>query len=221
MNNIKVKGKFIAIEGIDGTGKSTLVASLKEKLEDKGIEIETTREPSEGVLGTLTRTHNFSKEAEALLYMADRAEHTSRIRDMLEAGTTVITDRYEASTLAYQSAILGDAWVPWLQAVGGRVGIAPDITILLDIDPALSMRRVVSRGEPSRYETAEYLRRVRHNYLRLGFERGYYIVDATKPAEDVLTEVMSILDREQGGDWWAIRRVKRIMRKRFANVKRV
>ena len=81
MDEERIKGKFIAIEGIDGTGKSTLVASLKERLRSKGIEVEAMREPSEGVLGALTRTHNFCKEAEALLYMADRAAHTGCIRD--------------------------------------------------------------------------------------------------------------------------------------------
>ena len=207
----RIKGKFIAIEGIDGTGKSTLVASLKGRLEDKGVEVEAIREPSEGILGALTRTHNFCKEAEALLYMADRAEHTGYIRDKLDSGTTVITDRYEASTLAYQTAILGDEWMPWLKAVGGRVGLTPDITILLDIDPFRSMERVLSRGETSKYENYKFLKKVRANYLDLAVRKGYFIINASQTREEVLEQALEIVNMVEEGKWWAMRKTMKDM----------
>ncbi|MCL1978601.1 MAG: dTMP kinase, partial [Methanomassiliicoccaceae archaeon] len=102
-----LKGAFLVIEGIDGSGKSTLCEILGKRLSDEGHSVIVTQEPTHDEIGSFIRegkVKGISQKAEALLFVADRAVHTERISKWVEEGSIVICDRYFASTVAYQSS---------------------------------------------------------------------------------------------------------------------
>lgn len=184
------------MEGVDGSGKTTLAQALKERI---GNAV-TTFEPTKGKLGAMLRSGDFGKippAAEALLFVADRAIHTEEIKNNLDNGYWVICDRYFASTIAYQSASLGDeADMEWLEDIQKCATIEPDAVFLLDIDPSVGLSRVDDRGiEKSRFEKLDFLMKVRSTYLSLAKRHGYDVIDASRSAEEVLSDVVSILVR--------------------------
>ena len=193
------KAVFIVLEGIDGSGKTTLAKSLKEKLEAKGYKTQLTAEPTSGPVGSLLRSEKIGDpKAETLLFVADRSCHTSEIRGLLEKGISVISDRYYASTLAYQSAALeGPSFdYPLLEEMNRAVIREPDITILLDLDPEVSAGRVSSRGEQiSKFERLEFQRRVRDNYLKIAEKHNFIVLDASCTQDALCDEAMGHIDR--------------------------
>ena len=183
---------FIVFEGIDGSGKSSVIARLKDHLESKGMKVMVTAEPTGGAIGKfVATTDDLIPEAEALLFVADRALHTKDIMKWMDDGYVVLCDRYFASTLAYQSAAGMDP--EWLKAINSNVTIRPDATILMDIDPEVSLKRVDARGEKSRFEKLDYLRKVRDAYLSLAKEYNFTVVDADRDRDTVADEVISIV----------------------------
>ena len=164
---------FIAIEGIDGTGKSTQAKRLAEYLEAKGKKVILTKEPGgweggeklrELVLGGKLQ-HPWS---EAYLFMLDRAEHVKRvILPALKEKTTVICERYHASTLAYQVWGRGLPQAPFDMLFQLSEFPLPDITILLDLDPEKSLARVRGRGAMDAFEKEglEFMKKIRRGYL--------------------------------------------------------
>lgn len=192
-----MKGRFIVIEGIDGSGKTTLAHSLARMIGHA----ETTFEPTDGPIGSVLRSGSLGDippEAEALLFAADRTIHTEAMRKVLDSGRWVICDRYTGSTVAYQAASLGDrADRDWLLDIQKRSVMRPDLSVLLDIDPAVSMARVGSRGEElSRFERLDFLEKVRSEYLRLAEVLGYEVVDASRPPEEILGDVLDIMEKK-------------------------
>ncbi len=192
-------GAFIVIEGIDGSGKSTVCRRVADRLRDDGYDVELTAEPTHGGIGALIRSGaagRISQRAESLMFTADRYEHTDSIRSLVSEGKVVVCDRYYASTVAYQSAKLdGDsADVDWLVSLSSPFIREPDVVILLDIDPRVSMARVDARGEEeSKFEKREFLEQVRSAYLELADTYGYEIVDASAPMDDVFEQVITII----------------------------
>jgi dTMP kinase len=166
------RGLLVSFEGGDGVGKSTQLDLLAQWLRDQGREVVTTREPGGTPLGVKLRDavmhgDHVSPHAEALLYAADRAHHVATvIRPALAAGAVVLTDRYLDSSVAYQGdgRDLGAAEVERLNlwAVGG---LLPDLTVLLDLDPAIGLGRLT--GDPDRLERAgaEFHERTRRAFL--------------------------------------------------------
>ena len=193
------KGVFIVLEGIDGSGKTTLAKSLKDRLEAKGYKTQLTAEPTSGTIGSLLRSEKINDpKAETLLFIADRSCHTSEIIDLLDKGISVISDRYYASTLAYQSAALeGPSFdYPLLEEMNRAVIREPDITILLDLDPEVSAGRVSSRGEQiSKFERLEFQRRVRDNYLKIAEKHNFIVLDASCTQDALCDEAMGHIDR--------------------------
>lgn len=193
------KGVFIVLEGIDGSGKTTLAKSLKDRLEAKGYKTQLTAEPTSGTIGSLLRSEKINDpKAETLLFIADRSCHTSEIIDLLDKGISVISDRYYASTLAYQSAALeGPSFeYPLLEEMNKAVIREPDITILLDLDPEVSVGRVSSRGEQiSKFERLEFQRRVRDNYLKIAEKHNFIVLDASCTQDALCDEAMGHIDR--------------------------
>ena len=187
------RGLFIVIEGVDGTGKTTLAEGLQSRLSDLGMRSVLTAEPTDGPVGSLLRkgvTDN--PKAEALLFVSDRAMHTDEMMEHVRNGETVICDRYYASTLAYQAASGKGVDESWLRALNDEVIARPDFVFLLDADPEMCSRRIDSRGEErSRFERLEYQKLVRENYLRIAEEDDFTIIDASKGPEQVLDEVFS------------------------------
>lgn len=192
-----MKGKFIVIEGIDGSGKTTLAHRLVEKI---GF-AESTFEPTNGPIGTMLRSGSLGDvppAAEALLFAADRAIHTEEIKRILDSGRWVICDRYLGSTVAYQSAALGEvADIQWLLDIQSKSVIRPDATFLLDLDPEVSMGRVGNRGEElSRFEKLDFLKKVRSAYLDLAKTLDYHIINANQGPDTVYGAVLEILERK-------------------------
>jgi dTMP kinase len=152
-----VAGRFIVLEGIDGSGTTTQAQLLVKALSSSGIQARFTHEPSTGRVGRLLRQLLSGEDsvaptwdAMALLFAADRLEHVANeIAPALSAGITVICDRYDLSSLAYQSATAptAEAVVPWLRSINQRA-LRPDLTLILDVDPELAELRRSERGEP-------------------------------------------------------------------------
>jgi len=194
------KNFFIAFEGIDGSGKSTQVKLLAEKLEKAGLKVHTTFEPTESPMGKLIRdVFNHRMEADhrtiAALFVADRLDHllnkTNGILKMLDEGYTVITDRYYLSSYAYQSPYMDLDWVISANSLSADL-LRPDLNIYIDIFPEISIERL-NKGRTSieLYETLENLQNVREKYFeifdRLKDEERVLIIDGN-PSPAVIAD---------------------------------
>jgi dTMP kinase len=190
-------GLFIAFEGGEGAGKSTQARRLADALSARGYEVVLTFEPGATTLGGQIRqllldqaNTQMSPRTEAMLYAADRAQHVGEvIRPALERGAVVITDRYVDSSLAYQGGgrTLDQAEVRRLSR-WATDGLAPDLTVLLDIDPEIGLRRSTGPGDRLESEALAFHQRVRAAFLdiaRHGRDR-YLVIDVTNaPADEV------------------------------------
>jgi dTMP kinase len=193
------RGWFIVFEGVDGSGKSTQIELLSMKLRDQGVDHVLEREPSDGAIGRFIRNYAeagdryLQPESEALLFTADRFEHSKRIEQTLDQGVTVVCDRYYHSTLAYQGA----AGVPvdWLRDLQ-KFALKPDLVLLLDVDPGRSLMRVSGRTLTV-FENRDYLSRVRDLYL--GFAREEMkLVDTGRPVDEVEAEIENLVEDLMG-----------------------
>jgi len=199
-----MSGAFIVFEGADGAGKSSLCRRISEELSSRGLEAVLTAEPTHEGIGAFIRSGDagsISQRTEALLFVADRNDHTEKIKKMVSEGKVVLCDRYFASTVAYQSAKLdGDSSDrEWLIEINRQFIAEPDATILLDIDPKVGMNRVGVRGEEiSKFERLDFQNQVRENYLRLAKEFGFSVVDASKTQDEVFAEAMGIVEKVIG-----------------------
>lgn len=196
-----MSGAFIVFEGADGAGKSSVCRRVAEELRSKGKDVVLTAEPTHEGIGAFIRSGDagtISQRTEALLFVADRNDHTERIMKDVGEGKIVLCDRYFASTVAYQSAKLdGDSSDrDWLIGINREFTDKADVTILMDIDPKVGMGRVGTRGEEiSKFERMDFQNQVRSNYLRLADEYGFKVVDASLSQEEVYEEVMRILEK--------------------------
>ena len=148
------RGRFIALEGGEGTGKSTQAWLLAEALDKRGIDCITTREPggtpgAEAIRALLLdpALPQWETSAEALLFAAARSDHVAHlIKPALATGRWVICDRYVDSSLAYQggAGLLGEAAIRALHQVGSN-GLLPDRTLLLEVDPQATAARIRAR----------------------------------------------------------------------------
>ena len=145
-----MKGKFVVVEGVDFTGKTTQVKRISSLLTENDIEHITTREPGGTKLGESvrdiilsTKSEDPAKEAILLLFMAARAENISKvIKPALESGKIVICDRFLASTIVYQGLLSGFSKEDILIAHSSfNYGLYPDLTILLDANPEILIKR--------------------------------------------------------------------------------
>ena len=177
------RGLLISFEGGDGVGKSTQLNLLAEWLRAAGHQVVTTREPGGTPLGIKLRDavmhgDHVSPHAEALLYAADRAHHVATvIRPALEAGAVVLTDRYLDSSVAYQGngRDLGADEVERLN-LWAVEGLLPDLTVLLDLDPAVGLSRLT--GDPDRLERAgaDFHATTRRAFLERAASGGRWLV---------------------------------------------
>ena len=173
-----MNGKFIAFEGCEGSGKSTQMRLLSEKLQERGVAHVVTREPGGGPISEAIRTiildgknAAMTDECEALLYAAARAQHLSEvILPALARGEWVLCDRYFFSTLAYQGYGRGLP-LSFLKQINAFAAerCMPDCTLFLDIPPARAFERKHGRDENDRIETAgeAFHRRVYEGYRAL------------------------------------------------------
>lgn len=193
-------GKLIVYEGIDGTGKTTQIKLLTEKLLADNLEVVCTREPTDGQYGKKIRElyhsrENVSKEEELQLFMDDRREHVEKvIAPALAAGKIVITDRYYYSTAAYQGAAGMDP--ERIIADNEEFAPTPDIVFLLDIPVAVGIDRIENgRGENlNSFEQEEVLRKVAHIFNNL--DKDYIVrIDGTASIEEVHAAIMTRVNK--------------------------
>ena len=184
------EGKLITLEGIDGTGKSSTAKLLKKSF----LEAVFTREPTQTWIGKAVKRSIESDGdplSELFLFVADHAEHIAKvIRPALSEGKIVFSDRYSDSRYAYQGATLSDDFddaVAWVQGIHRGWTVVPDMTILFTIDPAVAVSRCGVRGEKTKFEKLEFLKKVQDNFLRLAREepRRFVIIDAGAELEKV------------------------------------
>ena len=185
------RGVFIAIEGVDGAGSTTQTQMLVSLLKSKGFDAVQTKEPNprgevEPLIRRLLASGAPHPALDALLFAADRVQHTEEvIKPYLEAKKIVVSDRYLESSLAYQVAQgLNPRWVSAIN----RYAVKPDLTIILDIDPQVSLRRKPS--PPERFENAEFLAKVRTLFLQRARTKKYEVIDASMAIDEVHTAVV-------------------------------
>jgi len=200
-----MRGLFITFEGIDGTGKSTASKALARTLRQEGEKVYRTWEPTSTWLGdAVRRSHQVHAHplTEGLLFMADRLEHTRRIRKRVESGEMVLCDRYVDSTCAYQGAALAKEWrgvkkaVDWLEKAHEPIIMQPDITFLFILDPKLGLQRIAPRGQLSKFEKARYLAKVQENYLYLASKHErIWTIDASMSKNDVNSFILGAVEK--------------------------
>jgi dTMP kinase len=200
------RGRLITIEGLDGAGKTTLAVGLLEGLRARGVEAELLREPGGVRASELIRELvkdpelRISARAEALLYAAARAQLVEEaLNPLLDRGTSVLLDRFVDSSLAYQGGgrRLGLAPVREINefATGG---LAPDLTLFLDIDPIIGRERSRERAGPLdrlELESDGFFARIADAYRELAAAHPERIrkIDASQPPEAVLAEAQVAL----------------------------
>ncbi len=201
-------GRFITFEGVEGVGKSTQIAHAAEHLRSRGIEPLVTREPGGTVLAEKLRVLVLDPQhgpvgatAELLILFAARASHVAEvIRPALAQGRWILCDRFTDTSEAYQGGGRGvnPAWIRQLAEIA-HPGLAPDLTLVFDALAVVTHARLSGRGaghDRIEAEDAAFFERVRNAYLAIAARepRRLRIIDATRPAEDVASEVASLLD---------------------------
>ncbi len=197
-----MKGKLIAIEGIDGAGKSTLARYLKEKLEQMGFPVFLSAEPTKGKYGKLLKRlikkGKISLEEEYELFLLDRKNHVKyKIIPALRKGKIVLLDRYYLSNAAYQGA----RGIPVDEIIKQNEKFAPvpDFVLYLDIQPEKALKRKLRKE--AFFEEKEFLKLVRSYYLQILKRFSHVMIPAGEPKEKVretaLREVLQFLLKDK------------------------
>ena len=192
--------KFITLEGIEGSGKTSSIKSITNLLDDKGISYVVTREPGGSTIGSELRTilldpqTNISSEVELMLMLADRKGHVEQvILPNLKEGNWVISDRFMDSSFAYQGG--GRKLdTKMINSFSRNLNLPiPDLTLLFDVPVEISLSRVKARGELDRFEQEEidFHNRIREAYLELAEQNvnRIQIIDSSQAIEDMLKSV--------------------------------
>ena len=199
-----MEGKFITLEGIEGSGKSTSLKTIKNFLKDLNIEFILTKEPGGGPLGKdlrkilLDKKSEISSEVELLLMMADRKNHIDQlVLPNLHKGIWVISDRYLDSTYAYQGGGR-QLSIPKIDDLTELLNLPkPDLTLLFDLTPEIALERAAKRSELDRFESEpmEFHRRIRDLYQSRAKEEPdrFRIIDASKDIETVQDQLLKYL----------------------------
>jgi len=200
-------GRFVTLEGGEGVGKSTQLKALAQALRGRDIEVVETREPggsagAEAIRGLLLHEHDWTPEAEALLFAAARADHVAKtIKPALAAGAWVISDRFVDSSIAYQGGAggVGFETVRQLHAIGSH-DFLPDRTLLLRLEEDEASRRASRRdvdgadligGRDTAYHAA-----VVAAFDRLAAEEPerFRVIDASGPASVVTARLLAAVE---------------------------
>ena len=196
------RGKFIALEGIDGSGKSTQIGRLTQRLAGQGVTCRATREPTGRPVGALIRQAltgqtPLDPRVIAALYAADRIDHLVNGEDgllaLVERGITVVTDRYYFSSYAYHSVDMDMDWVIGANSVSAGL-LRPTLTVFLDVPVELAMERIRrGRDRVELFEKEDRLQKTRSLYFeafrRLKNEETVAVVDGSGPEDEVAGRV--------------------------------
>ena len=201
------RGRFVTLEGVEGVGKSTQLRAVCERLRARGLHVIETREPggtqeADEIRAVLlkVRSGGFNPVAELLLMFAARTLHVEKvIRPALAGGSWVVCDRFTDASYAYQGGGRGipSARIAALERLVLK-GLRPDLTLLLDVDPAVGMARARGRGDLDRFEQEKkaFFNRVRRVYLARAKKepRRIRIIDAGRDVASVQEDVLAVID---------------------------
>ena len=200
-----MEAKFITLEGIEGSGKTSSIKSITDLLDRKRISYVVTREPGGSSIGSELRSilldpkTEISSEVELLLMLADRKDHVEKvILPNLEAGNWVISDRFMDSSIAYQGGGRG-LDKEMINAFSRNLNLPnPDLTLLFDVPVEISLSRVKARGELDRFEQEklDFHNRIREAYLELAKQNvnRIQIIDSSREIELMLKSVEQIIE---------------------------
>lgn len=203
-----MKGRFIVFEGIDGAGKSTQISLLREKLISEGRKVFLTAEPTQSVTGGILRdalSGNYERSASELasMFLADRVFHNVNpkcgIKQALEQGFDVISDRYYYSSFAYQGL---DSDIDWVMDMNLNCPdiLKPDLCIFLDLDADKSKSRIdTNRATVEIFEKTELLNKIRSKFFDI-FDRlsgeNVKIIDASGTVEEVFAKICAAVEED-------------------------
>jgi dTMP kinase len=197
-------GKFITFEGIDGAGKSTHIGFVSDYIQQRGIELVSSREPGGTLLGEKLRElvlhEKMHLETEALLMFASRREHIAQvIAPALERGAWVISDRFTDASFAYQGGGRGMS-VAKLEALEQWVhpALQPDLTLLFDVPLEVARARLDATRDLDKFEQekADFFAATRNEYLRRAaqFPQRFRVLDSTQSIAAIQLQIAAILD---------------------------
>ena len=195
-------GKFIAMEGIDGSGKSTQIKMLYEKMKKEGMVCYTTMEPTDSPIGSLIRQVltgrlKMDNRALAALFVADRLDHllndVNGLVHKISDGVNVITDRYYFSSYAYHSVDMPMEWVIKANEQSSNI-LRPAVTIFIDISPDAALERITkNRFQKELFEEKNRLTQVREKYMEafelLKAEENVVIVDGDRSEQEIADDI--------------------------------
>ena len=196
----KYKGKFIVIEGLDGSGSSTQVMRVANFLKERNEKIHITKEPTNSLIGGLIRGQltgdwKSSPECLQLLFAADRAHHLEKeIIPLLKKGINIISDRYFFSTIAFGSTEIKDK--KWLIEINDRF-LLPDLTILVKVSPKVCIERIKeSRFQIELFEKEKKLQETWDNYKKLAKEfDNVEIINGEREVGEISYEIINLIEK--------------------------
>jgi dTMP kinase len=196
MAKLTQKSFFIVLDGIDGSGTTTHSNLLKGFLETREFKVHLTQEPSNSEIGLLVRKYLKDKAippiTDALLFAADRSLHyLGEIKQKLEQGYIVISDRYIESSIVYQSLQSDLVSIKWVKTINKFVA-QPDLTIILDIDPKTALARKTQQ-ELEKFEDTPFLDKVRALYLKRAKIQKYAVVNSDDIIEFVQDTIQQLV----------------------------
>lgn len=200
------KPQFFVFDGVDGAGKSTQIERFRTWLESRGHDVTLCRDPGTTELGEKIRALLLQStdiaigfRAEMLLYMAARAQLVEQmIRPALQAGKTVISDRFLLANVVYQGHAGGlDISTLWDVGRVATQGVKPNLTIVLDLDPEVAAQRRQSAPDRLERRGLDYFRRVRAGFLKeaSGAPDEIAVIDASRSADDVELAIQEAVER--------------------------
>ncbi len=203
-----MKNKFIVIEGLDGSGKSTQIRLLSDALKSRGEKVYVTAEPQNYETGAyirriLSQSLDRNMYLQAALFLADRLEHITNaecgIKKYLDEGYTVICDRYYYSSFAYQGTASDIDWVMDINLSCPQM-LTPDLCIFLDVNPDTCKKRIdTCRSGAELYEKdIELMKKIRGNFLevfdRLSGRENIKIIDANRELLEIQEDIIKAME---------------------------
>lgn len=211
----KKTGRFIVIDGIDGTGKTTQLHILGEALRQAGHDFILTNEPTGTVVGQALRCLLKDKSShpltDALMFTADRHQHCMNIIDptLVLGGKFVLCDRYYESTIAYQTVQMekwlnnrddAPTWMARLRSIFDMNTMwttRPDLTLILDCTPAAAIARMGNKDK-EKFEAEDFLQRARKIFLMRAQTLGYTVINAASDKSTVASRIMDVVNARFG-----------------------
>ena len=190
---------FITLEGIDGSGKTSIAKKLANFYEENGKNVFLTEEPTKLIMDVKSLMEkDLDVFSRIFIFMADRVEHIKLIKEKISSGFIVICDRYVDSTLAYQGAILknilngNENAYNYMMNIYRPFSLEPDKIIYLDVDTRKGIERK-DKNKREYFEKLEYLKEVRNYYIYLSKIRNYIVIDSNNSLENVWNELMKFI----------------------------